>query len=99
MKRSGGRKPAGFQAYSYVDARDLAVAFRLAVERPLSGDTIIFVVAEDSTIAERLSEFYARLNPSIADKARAITGRQSAYSNTRAKELLGWKPVYSWRNK
>src|SRR2546427_10200550 len=31
MKKDGGRKPTGFFAYSYIDARDLAVAFRLAV--------------------------------------------------------------------
>ena len=39
IKKTGGRKPSGFQAYSYIDARDLALAFRLAVVRPLPGTT------------------------------------------------------------
>jgi nucleoside-diphosphate-sugar epimerase len=98
MKRAGGRKPSGFKAYSYIDARDLAVAFRLAVEQPLPGGTIMFVVADDSTIAEPLCEFYPRINPSIGDKARMLTGSSGVYTNARAKKLLGWKPVYSWRN-
>jgi len=54
IKKDGGRKPTGFYAYSYIDARDLAIAFRLAVERPIPSDTILFVVADDSTVAEPL---------------------------------------------
>ena len=98
IKKTGGRKPSGFQAYSYIDARDLAVAFRLAVVRPLPGATVMFVVADDSTIAEPLCELYPRIKPSIGDKASKLTGSRAAYANARAKELLGWKPVYSWRN-
>ena len=98
MKKAGGRKPSGFQAYSYIDARDLAVAFRLAVERPLPGATVLFVVADDSTIAEPLCEFYRRTQPDIGDKASMLTGSSGAYANERAKKALGWKPIYSWRN-
>jgi nucleoside-diphosphate-sugar epimerase len=98
IKQTGGRKPSGFQAYSYIDARDLAVAFRLAVVRPLPGATVMFVVAEDSTIAEPLCELYPRVKPSIGNKASMLTGSRAAYANARAKKLLDWKPVYSWRN-
>jgi UDP-glucose 4-epimerase len=98
IKDTGGRKPSGFQAYSYIDARDLAVAFRLAVVRPLPGATVMFVVADDSTIAEPLCELYPRIQPSIGNKAIKLTGCRAAYANARAKKLLGWKPVYSWRN-
>ena len=98
MKKAAGRRPLGFQAYSYVDARDLAVAFRLAVERPLPGATVLFVVADDSTIAEPLCELYRRINPNIGDKASTLTGSSGAYANGRAKKVLGWKPTYSWRN-
>jgi nucleoside-diphosphate-sugar epimerase len=98
MKKTGGRKPSGFQAYSYIDARDLALAFRMAVVRPLQGPTVMFVVADDSTIGEPLCEFYPCIKPSIGDKARKLTGSRGAYANARAKELLGWKPAHSWRN-
>src|SRR4029079_17925171 len=54
FRMAGGRKPSGFQAYSYIDARDLAVAFRLAVERPLTGGAVMVGLADDRQIAEAL---------------------------------------------
>ncbi|MGB7948805.1 MAG: NAD(P)-dependent oxidoreductase [Candidatus Binatia bacterium] len=98
MKQQGGREPNGFFAYSYVDARDLASAFRLAVERPMARDTVLFVVADDSTVAEPLCDLYPRLRPSIGSKAKSLTGSRGAYSNLRARELLGWEPAHSWRD-
>ena len=99
MKKAGGRKSAGFQAYSYIDARDLAVAFRLAAERPLPGGTVMFVVADDSTVAEPLCDLYPRVRPAIGDKARGLTGGKGVYANACAKALLGWKPIHTWRDK
>src|ERR1051325_396610 len=86
MRKNAGREPSGFHAYSYIDARDLAVAFRLAVERPLPAASVMFVVADDSTIAEPLCEFYPRIMPSIGAKARMLTGTKGPYANARAKE-------------
>jgi len=98
MRKDRGRPATGFHAYSYVDARDLAVAFRLALERPVASGTVLFVVADDSTVVEPLCDLYPRLMPSIGDKARTLTDAKSAYSNSRAKGLLGWQPVHSWRD-
>ena len=99
IKKDGGRRPTGFHAYSYIDARDLAVAFRLSVEQSIPSGSVFFVVADDSTVAEPLCELYRRVMPSIGDKARRLTGSQGAYSNSAAKQSLGWQPVHSWRNK
>ncbi len=98
MRKDRGRPATGFHAYSYVDARDLAVAFRLALERPVASGTVLFVVADDSTVVEPLCDLYPRVMPSIGDKARTLTDAKSAYSNSRAKGLLGWQPVHSWRD-
>ena len=98
MRKDRGRPATGFHAYSYIDARDLAVAFRLALERPVASGTVLFVVADDSTVVEPLCDLYPRLMPSIGDKARTLTDAKSAYSNSRAKGLLGWQPVHSWRD-
>ena len=99
MKREGGRKPTGFYAYSYIDSRDLAVAFRLAVERSIPSGTVLFVVADDSTVAEPLGDLYRRLKLGIGDKVRGLKGNMGVYSNARAKQLLGWQPVHSWRHR
>ena len=98
MRKDRGRPATGFHAYSYVDARDLAVAFRLALERPVASGTVLFVVADDSTVVEPLCDLYPRVMPSIGDKARTLTDAKGAYSNSRAKRLLGWQPVHSWRD-
>ncbi|HET8564301.1 MAG TPA: NAD(P)-dependent oxidoreductase [Candidatus Binatia bacterium] len=98
IKKDGGRWPTGFHAYSYIDARDLAVAFRRAVERSIPSGTVLFVVADDSTVVEPLCELYPRVKPDIGDKARSLTGSKGSYSNVRAKRLLGWAPVHSWRS-
>jgi nucleoside-diphosphate-sugar epimerase len=97
IKKEGGRRRSGFQAYSYIDARDLAVAFRLSVERSIPSGTALFVVSDDSTIAEPLCDLYPRVMPSIGDKARSLTGSKGSYSNSRAEKLLGWQPIHSWR--
>lgn len=98
LKKVGGRQLTSFQAYSYIDARDLAAAFRRAIELTLTSGTTLFVVADDSNVAEPLCDLLPRLRPALGDKARSLTGTRSAYSNARAKQILDWKPVYSWRN-
>ena len=97
IRRTGGREPEGWREYSYIDVRDLAVAFRLAVEKPLPGCTVMFVVADDSTVAEPLCDLLPRLKPAIGDRAGKLTGTQGVFTNARAREILGWKPLHSWR--
>ena len=97
IRRTRGREPEGWREYSYIDVRDLAVAFRLAVEKPLPGCTVMFVVADDSTVAEPLCDLLPRLNPAIGNRAQGLTGTRPVFTNARAKERLGWKPVHTWR--
>jgi nucleoside-diphosphate-sugar epimerase len=98
LRREGGRQPNAFRLYSYIDARDAATAFRLAVERPVPPGTVLFVVADDTSVAEPLCDLLPRLLPLVGDKARYLTGSTPAISNARAKELLGWQPRHSWRS-
>ena len=97
LRASGGRRPPRFSLCDYVDLRDLASAFRLAVERPVSGGTALFVVADDSNASEPLSVLLPRLLPEIGDRAENLTGTASGTSNARAKKVLAWQPQHSWR--
>ena len=97
LRREGGRRPDAFKLYSYVDVCDLARAFRLAVERPVEGGTVLFVVADDSAVAEPLSAVLPRLLPMVGDLAQGLDGPQAAISNARAKQVLGWEPRAAWR--
>jgi nucleoside-diphosphate-sugar epimerase len=97
LRRQGGRPPDRFRLCNYVDARDLAEAFRLAAERPLRGHHVFHVCADDSRVAEPLCDLLPRLLPAIGDMARDLTGSRPGSSTARARELLGWQPRYSWR--
>ncbi len=98
MTRQGGHKPNRFLLWSYVDARDLAMAFRLALEQPVTNGTVLWIVADDHRLAEPLCDVLPRFMPGIAELARGLTGSIPAISNARAKETLGWRPIHSWRN-
>jgi len=98
LRSAGGRRAARFGLGDYVDLRDLARAFRLAVERPLSGWTALFVVADDSNMPEPLADALPKLLPGIGDLAKNLTGTTSGVSNARAKQVLAWKPEHSWRD-
>jgi nucleoside-diphosphate-sugar epimerase len=97
LRRNGGRQPTRFVPFNYVDVRDLAAAFRLAIERPLEGHHTLFIMSDDSVIAEPLATAMPRWLPATADMARSFTGSQPSVSNARAKALLGWQPRHSWR--
>ena len=97
VHRNGGRPATEFGPCHYIDARDLAIACRHAIERDLSGYHVLFVGAGESTVDEPLASLYPRLMPAIGDRAAALTGTRAWVSIERAKEVLGWSPRRSWR--
>lgn len=97
LRASGGRSVSRFTLASYVDVRDLAEAYRLALHAAIDGHEVLFVGADDSVIAEPLSTFMPRMLPEIGDKARGLTGTRPSVVNGRAKTILGWAPSRSWR--
>lgn len=98
LRKQGGRKIAGFQLFNYLDVRDVADAFRLAIERPIQGHVALLVPNDDTSVAEPLSELLPRLYPAIGDMTKPFTGSRPAVSNARAKQILGWQPRHSWRH-
>jgi nucleoside-diphosphate-sugar epimerase len=97
LRQNGGAPASELNTYSYVDVRDLAVAYRRAVELPLEGHHAIFVVADDPRVAEPLADLLPRLHPPIGDRARDLTGARGAIDTVRAREMLGWEPRHRWR--
>jgi nucleoside-diphosphate-sugar epimerase len=97
LRQQGGTPPTRFDAFAYVDVRDAATAFRLAVERPGLPHQALHIVADDSSCAEPLCTLLPRLKPELGDMAQALQGDRSGISNQRARTILGWQPRYSWR--
>lgn len=98
LAQRGGREVTDFRLYNYVDVRDVASAVRRAVEVPLDGHHALFVTADDSSVAEPLSDLMPRMLPEVGRKAEPLAGTAPSVSNEQAKKVLNWRPLHSWRD-
>jgi nucleoside-diphosphate-sugar epimerase len=83
--------------WAYVDCRDVARANRLAVEADGLGFVPIQITASDTLSNRPTAELLRQYTPNLEIR-RPIPGTQTAFDLSRAKELLGWEPIYSWRD-
>ena len=81
--------------WCYVDVRDLAVAFRLALTAPLIGHQRFFVAAPNSRMKDTPSaELVRRYFPET--EQIDLSGTQSLLNSARAQEALGWRAEHTW---
>jgi nucleoside-diphosphate-sugar epimerase len=85
--------------FNYVDARDVAgfadTLLRAMPDIP-NGETFV-VGADDALAREPLAELLPRFVPGSDELAAVLTGTAPAFSNAKARKLLGWRPERSWR--
>lgn len=84
--------------FSYVDVRDLARAFRLALERREVVCDAFNVAADDALADESLSELLPRLDPRLTALAGSLKENEPMVSNAKIKRLLGWTAQHSWQD-
>jgi UDP-glucose 4-epimerase len=86
--------------WSYIDVRDVATAFRAAVEGETSGHEVFLIAAADTSsdrpIRQALQERFgeeaaARVAPGHGDF-------QSVFDCAKIKRVLGWEAKHSWRD-
>lgn len=83
--------------WGYVDARDVGLACRCALEADITGAETFIIAAEDTVMrtsnAELLAEVFpeCQLMPETAPNATLL-------SIEKARRMLGYKPRHSWRN-
>jgi nucleoside-diphosphate-sugar epimerase len=83
--------------WNYIDARDIATACRLAIEKDGLGSVVMNLAADDNCMEVKSCDLMKAEYPDVTDVRSPIDGYQSLYSSERAKQLLGWKPVHFWR--
>jgi nucleoside-diphosphate-sugar epimerase len=85
--------------FNYVDARDVATFADtlLAALDDIPNGQVFFVGADDALAREPLSGLLPRFHPGTAAAAEALTGTSPAFSNAKARALLGWTPRHDWR--
>ncbi len=84
--------------WSYIDARDIAVACRLAVEMDNLGTPVLNLAADDTSMDIKSRDLLKVGFPSVTDIRGPMDGYQTLLSNERAKKVLGWQPVHRWRD-
>jgi nucleoside-diphosphate-sugar epimerase len=73
----------------FIDQRDLAVAFRLAVEADLTGHHIFFAMADETFANVPIEQLVERFLPQLAGDLPRLTGK-TCYDLAPARDLLGF---------
>jgi nucleoside-diphosphate-sugar epimerase len=84
--------------WSYIDARDIASACRLAVEKDGLGTQVLNLACDDSNMDIKSIDLMKAVYPEVTDIRSPIDGYQTLLTNKKAKEVLGWQPVHFWRD-
>jgi nucleoside-diphosphate-sugar epimerase len=88
---------AGFDTWQYLDARDAAAAYRLAIEGDDLPRSALFYLATDRTTAEPHRELVRRFYPELAAHADRLGPDDLIVSIRAARRALGYAPRHSWR--
>jgi nucleoside-diphosphate-sugar epimerase len=84
--------------WSYVDARDIAAACRLAIEKDGLGAPVLNLAADDTSMDIPSLDLMKAGFPHVTDFRGPIDGYRTLLSNERAKKALSWQPVHRWRD-
>ncbi|GAA1465858.1 NAD-dependent epimerase/dehydratase family protein [Microbacterium thalassium] len=85
--------------FNYVDARDVAgfVDTLLEALPDIPNAETFFVGADDALAREPLADLMPRFVPGSDHVASVLTGTAPAFSNAKARRMLGWRPTRTWR--
>ena len=83
--------------WGYVHLGDCARACRLALEAEWEGHEVVFVNARDTLLSIPTQEALARAYPDVPLRS-PVVGFDGIISTAKAKRLLNWEPLRSWRD-
>lgn len=86
-----------FNLWSYIDARDGALAVRLALESDLTGFEAFIIAAADTVMTTPTAVLADRYLPQVERRA-ALEGTLPLLSSDKARDLIGFVPRHSWRD-
>ncbi len=88
------RKPI---LWSYIDTRDAAAAYRLAVETDGLGSVALNIGADETSMDIESKQLMETCFPDVKDFKKELSGFEPLLNNEKAKKLLNWKPIHKWR--
>jgi nucleoside-diphosphate-sugar epimerase len=83
--------------WGYVDVRDAATAFRLALEVETTGSKNVIIAAADTIMDTPSAELLAAEFPGV-ELRREVGEFETLLAIDGARELLGFEPQHSWRD-
>jgi nucleoside-diphosphate-sugar epimerase len=88
----------GGNFWSYIDVRDVASAFRAALEGESEGHEVFLIAAADTCLDTSLSEAIERHYGPGAQYEPGFDETQSAFDCRKIERFFGWKAQYGWRD-
>ena len=82
--------------WGYIDARDSATAFALALEGDTAGHEVAIIANDDTVMRTPSEQLLAAVFPGVR-LTRQLGEFETLLANDRARELFGWTPTHSWR--
>jgi nucleoside-diphosphate-sugar epimerase len=86
-----------WNAWGYVDVRDVAAACRLGLEADVAGSHNVIIAAADTVMNRPSRDLLAEVFPDVP-LTREIPAHGTLLSIDRAKQLIGYVPTHSWRD-
>jgi nucleoside-diphosphate-sugar epimerase len=83
--------------WGYVDARDVALAVRLAITSPTSGTDAYLIASADTCMTRTSAELLKEVYPDVPLN-QPINGHETLLSIDKARARLGYQPNHSWRD-
>ena len=84
--------------WAYVDARDAAMACRLALEATFAGHEVMIVAAPRSSMKEPTDELIEKYWPSVKKADPELTGNWSGVNSAKAERMLGFTAKHLWEH-
>ncbi len=88
----------GVNFWSYIDVRDVATAFRAALEGEIVGHEVFLIAAADTCLDTPIQDSIDRLYGPGARFAPDHGPFDSVFDCRKIAERLGWRPRHSWRD-
>ncbi len=86
-----------WNAWGYVDVRDVAAACRLGLEAEVTGSQNVIIAAADTVMNRPSRDLLAEVFPDVP-LTREIAEFATLLSVDRAKQVIGYEPGHSWRD-
>jgi nucleoside-diphosphate-sugar epimerase len=86
-----------WNAWGYIDERDVALACRLALTADVAGAVALIIAAADTIMDRPSADLLAEVYPQT-EVRKQLSTYETLLSIDKAREVLGFEPQHSWRD-